>query len=358
MILFRYLGKEVIMLFAAITCILMVIFLSQEWFRWLSRVAAGHVPMSMMAQLLLLSLPQLLALLLPLSFFFALLLAYGRFYAESEMTAMLAGGMSPRRLSGYSLVMAALVALVAGSFSLGLSPQVMQKRQQLLRQGGLALMIELVVPGRLQRLGRHGPAVYVDRVSNDSLEGVFIAKRAADDAWDIVSATSAKIVEPVSGQRQLVLYNGRRYQGIVGERQFKITDFARFTLPITRTLQPIPLSVKSLTSLYLWQHYRDNLANSAELQWRVSIPLMTLILALISIPLARVSPQQGRYAKVLPGTLIIVVYANLLFFMRTWIKQGSFPVSIGLWGLHVVFLGVAMSLWWWPHSGLKRKLGY
>lgn len=355
--LFRYLSREVFSLLLAITLILLIIFLSNEWFRHISRVVAGRLSMAMMAELLLLSLPQLLGVLLPLGFFFALLIAYGRLYADNEMTVMFASGLSPVKLSIYTLVMACIVAIFAGTISLGVAPNIEVKRQQIMRQGGLALMVDLLLPGRFQTIDKHGTAVYVAATDNEKLRGIFIARRLPQKKqWDIVSAERGEIIEPDSGLRQLVLYQGQRYQGVLGQGDFYTTSFSELSFPLTKKQRSMPVNVKSRSSIYLWRHYHDSLGNSAELQWRLSIPMMAFILALISVPLSRVSPRQGRYAKIFPATLIIVVYANLLFFIRSWVKHGSFPVDIGLWGLHIAFLFVAAIIWWWPNSRLKSRL--
>ena len=53
-------------------------------------------------------------------------------------------------------------------------------------------------------------------------------------------------------------------------------------------------------------------------QWKISLPLLTLIISLIAIPLSRLRPRQGRYQKVLPALLIFVGYLGFL------ILAGSF----------------------------------
>lgn len=346
--LFRYLTREVCTLFIAITLILMVIFLSHEWFRYLSRVVAGRLSMTTMLELLLLSLPQLLGLLLPLGFFFALLVAKGRLYADSEMTAMFAGGLSPYKLGLFSLLMAIVIALISGTISLSIAPRVAKARQELLRRGGMALMVDLLLPGQFQAFGKR--VIFVESI-DDKLHGIFVAKQEPG-MLDIMTAAHGEILE--TDTRALVLYDGQRYQGPADSYEFNVTAFSQLKIPITKTTKPISMNVKSLPTSTLWQHYHENPAYIAELQWRFSVPLMAFILALISVPLARVSPRQGRYAKILPAILIIVVYANLLFFIRGWIKSGEFPVGIGLWGLHGVFLFLALILW--RFDSLKRLL--
>ncbi len=68
--------------------ILLLIFMSNQFVIYINRAASGKLPSILIFKLLLLELPNLAALLLPLGFYVSLLIAYGRLYAESEMTVL------------------------------------------------------------------------------------------------------------------------------------------------------------------------------------------------------------------------------------------------------------------------------
>src|SRR6185312_11366482 len=103
-IIFQYLAKEVLLTLLALTSILLLIFMSNQLVIYLNRAASGIIPGMLVMKLMILELPQLLGLLLPLGFYFALLLAYGRLYAEYEMTVLKACGFSHGQLLKYSLL--------------------------------------------------------------------------------------------------------------------------------------------------------------------------------------------------------------------------------------------------------------
>src|SRR5690554_7344546 len=71
---------------------------------------------------LLLRLPSFLQIIIPMSLFIAVLIGYGRMYAESEMTVLTATGFSNRRLLGYTMVPGVFFMLLVGFCSLWLSP--------------------------------------------------------------------------------------------------------------------------------------------------------------------------------------------------------------------------------------------
>jgi lipopolysaccharide export system permease protein len=54
------------------------------------------------------------------------------------------------------------------------------------------------------------------------------------------------------------------------------------------------------------------------------------------VPLARLAPRQGRYARVGYAVLIFFIYINLMIAGKTWIEKGVTPAWLGLWWVHVV----------------------
>ncbi|MDR9480612.1 MAG: LptF/LptG family permease, partial [Spiribacter sp.] len=79
---------------------------------------------------------------------------------------------------------------------------------------------------------------------------------------------------------------------------------------------------------------RDDMPAWAELQTRLSFPLMVLVLALGSLPLARTDPRQGRYAQVVSAVLLFMVYFNLLYTAQDWLASGQSPAWLGLIWVH------------------------
>jgi len=132
-LIFRYLAKEVFVTLAALTTILMLIFMSNQFVRYLGRVANGQIPLAIIMKLMMLELPNLMGLVLPLGFYVALLIAYGRLYAENEMTVLRACGYSPAKLLKHSYIMAIFVSGLVMTLVLWVSPMIAIERTKLLR---------------------------------------------------------------------------------------------------------------------------------------------------------------------------------------------------------------------------------
>jgi len=85
MILFRYFCKEVFASMTVITIVVMVIAVGSRFSGYLSDAASGRISREIVWLLLMYRLPGIIELILPISFFLAIMLAYGRLYADNEM---------------------------------------------------------------------------------------------------------------------------------------------------------------------------------------------------------------------------------------------------------------------------------
>jgi len=106
---------------------------------------------------------------------------------------------------------------------------------------------------------------------------------------------------------------------------------------------------------------RDLLENGdgiarAEIQWRLSVPITTLILALLAVPLSRSQPRQGRYGKLTIGLLIFIIYFNLLGAAKAWVEQGVLSGPLGLGWVHLAMLGFALALLAKQNNMLRRLI--
>src|SRR5208283_4733209 len=69
----------------------------------------------------------------------------------------------------------------------------------------------------------------------------------------------------------------------------------------------------------------------AQLQIRGSAPIMALVLTLIAVPLSRLQPRQGRYARVGYAIVAYFLYSNFLSLAKVWVEKGDLPPIVGVW---------------------------
>lgn len=350
MLIFRYLAKEVFTTLLALTSILLLIFMSNQFVRYLGRAASGSIPTAFIFKLLALELPMLMGMLMPLGFYMALLLAYGRLYADSEMTVLHACGYGPPKLLKHSLVMASGVALVVLFILLWVNPEISIERAKLLRSKGVQVLIQTLTPQRFTQLPGGEDVLYVSSMSDEhtKAEGVFLAHRAqhkGQQSWQVLHADVAKIQHNDKTQtNDLVLESGHAYQGLPGAADYRVVKFERYETPLPEPVISMKKGdMRAIKTRDLWPAKGDN-AKIAELQWRFSLPLMVIILTLVGVPLSRVNPRAGKYAKLLPAILIFILYADLMFVARDAIASDKVPWWLAVGGLHgtVALIGIAL----------------
>ena len=149
MIISSYIFREILKSQAVIAAILLLIFVSQSAIRLISSAASGQLPVSLVSTLTLYALPGILALMLPLTLFIAILLTLGRIGSDSEMVIFRAVGYSPARLRAIVLALGAVTAALCSWCSLDLAPRAAAARAALARCPELACRVPDDDYGRL-----------------------------------------------------------------------------------------------------------------------------------------------------------------------------------------------------------------
>lgn len=349
MIINRYLAKEVYSTLVATTLILLVVFLSNQLVRLLQSAAAGEISGHAVALLILLALPHLLSLLLPLSLFLSILLAYGRLYADNEMTILASCGVSPQQLLKTTLQFSVAIIFLVGVLSLWIDPKVSNYSEQIVA-GNTSTVLELLRPNSFQTINQGKWVIYVNQTSRDKkkLSEIFVAEQPSADSTKglrplgIISAQGGHQIEDHdTSDLFLVLTNGHRYEGVPGKKDFKIIQYSEYGIKLQQKVSDWQADNDNAPTTTLWQKRHDKFV-ATELQWRFSLPITAFILALLGTALSKIKPRRGRYAKLLPATICYIAYVQLLFLSRAWMKKGILSPLLGVWWVHLLFLCLAI----------------
>ena len=182
---------------------------------------------------------------------------------------------------------------------------------------------------------------YVETINNDNrtLQNVFVKTQRNGILNVITAARGYQQVDPQSGDKYLLLEDGYRYEGQPGDSQFKIIHFAKHGILLEeQEFTPAARKIVASSTPALWG--RAGTYEKAELQWRIAMPLATILLAALAIPLSRADPRQGRFAKLFIAIVIYAVYMNFLAVARSWLEHGTISASLGLWWVHGALLAI------------------
>lgn len=344
-ILDRYIFREVAATWLGVTAVLLFIMLTNQFARVLGEVVKGNFPKDAVFQVIGLTGLQYLTVLVPISLFLSIMMTMGRLYRDSEFPAMMACRIGPggiyRPLTWLVLPICFLIAWVA----VDLGPRAMATVEQISVDARREADLGTIEAGKFTSGGDGRSVVYVEKVNpNGQLENVFLERRSDTGAIATVLAKRGeqKAAEDEDG-RFIVLYDGRRYDGIPGTSEFRVVEFAEHGIPYRlpeaskAQLRPPEMPFMSLLK-------SGDAKSMAELQWRISVPITTLILALLAVPLSKSQPRQGRYGKIMIGLLVFIVYFNLLGAGKAWVEQGAMSGALGLWWVHGIMLGLALLL--------------
>jgi lipopolysaccharide export system permease protein len=341
----RYLLREVAVTFVVVTGVLLVILLSNQLARVLGQAAQSGFPASVVLSLIGLTTLQQLTVLLPVGLFLGIMLALGRLYHESEMTAIGACGVGPLALYRPLLLLALVVAGVLAMLSFRIVPAAGARAQQIRVEALRIAQFGALEPGRFRSFAGGDAVFYAERVdSSGQLHGVFVQRRVGDRV-ELAVADRAEQRGAGQMEQEFVLYDGRRYEGVPGFPEWRIVEFREHGIPVRLPDLAAGKQQFELAPTRTLIGSDDNRAR-AELAWRAAVPVMALVLTALAVPLARLRPRQGRFARVAHAILAYFVYSNVLAAVRVWIEKGSAGGDFGLWWVHLLPLALAAALVW------------
>ena len=344
----------------AVVIVLLLIFSTRHFALFLADAASGKISSEIVFNMLALRTVTSLSVIFPFGLYIAVLLAFGRLYKDSEMTALAACGVGPVRVIRAVFLVAVVCSMLVVVFSFWVTPWAHEKVFQVREQARAATPFATVAAGQFSGIGNSGQVFYVEELTEDrsQLEDVFVQSIQKDGRLDVFSARSGhQTIDPKNHARYLVLMDGYRYVGTPGSADFTIQKFKKNALQLEQQeVVSLHRTRWATPTLDLW--FSNNLLDQAELQGRFSMPLATLLLAVLAVLLSRTSPRQGRFAKLFIAVLVFVTYYNTLGVAQSWVARGEVPVLIGIWWVHVCLLmamtTIAIKYWGWRPFGSEN----
>ncbi len=347
-ILDRYLLREVLRSWLAITLILWLILASNRLVRYLAQAAAGELPGDVVFVLLGVKTAWFLVYVLPFSLALGMVMALGRMYRDNEMTVLSACAVGPWRIYKPLLAMGVVIALLLLWLALYVSPGIASYGARLERQAQEEADVSLLGAGRFNEIRGGALTFYAERLSDDrkDMQNLFVyvrEDRKKGRAPLVMVAESAHRMMDETGDEYMVFVDGHRYEGRPGDAEYRIMQFERqgVRIELPGKAEPAPKLDAVPTARLLSSNERRDIV---ELQWRLSVPVSVLVLVLLSVPLSRISPRKGRFGGLAMAFLVFVVYYNLLGTAKVWVEQGTIPASLGLWWVHLLPALLALAL--------------
>ncbi len=370
MIIQRYIVREIMSTFAATLFVLLLIIVGNTFVRLLGKVSGGGLPLDALGKLVFLGSINGLIKLVPIALLIGMMLAFGRFYRDHEISAMHSSGMGPKQfykgiflfVGPLTLVIAALTLFVIPGLE-RTSNNVKQEIQQRPEAAGIpvgefmhskagdkriTLFVEDIDEKNvvMKRFFMHLKENNNSKKKTISLDNNYPQNNNSDPKEDdvevILSAQQALLyVDPNNGNRIVKIENGSRYDNNKTTGEMSIFSFSEHGIHIPALKVNISKDLEAEPTLSLLkQNDRESLA---EIHWRLALIFSAPVMALLAFPLSHTTPRQGRFGKLAFGILLYAVYANLIISGKSMIEDGRIPPWLGLWWTHLIF--IALSFW-------------
>jgi lipopolysaccharide export system permease protein len=342
----RYVLREVALSWLAVTGVLGAILVSNQLAQVLGQAAERGYPRAVILRLIGLMSIQNGTLLIPIGLLLGIALALGRLYHDSEMAALRACGVGPGAVLRPIAVLAAGVTVAVAWLVLDTAPRAFARAQDIQKEALRSAEFGMLEPGKFHSFSRGRAVLYAESADPDgTLRRVFLQRRDGIHVEIVLADRARHLVSEDGDVHTLVLYDGERFEGSPGLAEMRRVRFAEHGIPVRVAAQAGgPVRVEGRPT-------GDLLADGgrparAEFEWRLSLPLMVVVLTLLAVPLSELQPRQGRYARIGVVLLVFFIYSNLLSAARTWFEKGTVPEFLGLWWPHLLVLAVAAVLWW------------
>ena len=354
MILRRYMTQQVAANTAIVLLFLMALMLGGRLIRYFGIAAEGRLDVGLLFAIIGYNIPTFLELILPLSFFIALMLVLGRMYVDHEMSVLFASGISRGRLTRLMIPLITGLFVFQMGISLLAKPWGLSNSEQIWQTQSLGSLLDLVRPKTFISSGNYH--LYVDEFDKEKreLKNLYVVQQQTDKSGKIakndviITATRAYQVpsKDTDSSMQLDLFQGRRYELGTNQANYNQASFEKYRITLEK-----PASEKITETNVETQTTAKLLANTqkpevkAELGYRFTMPWLIIIAAMLATPLAQVRPRQGRWLRLLPSVLIFASCAISIISLRTAIGKERISEYAYIW-LMLGFIAFALLLNW------------
>lgn len=338
----------------AVLSVIVIIIVSRKFIRVLGKAIEGSISNETVLNILGLKMVVASAAFLPASIFMAILMVLGRMYRDQEMAAVASAGGGAAAVYRAVFLLVLPLSLVASALSMVASPWAEARMQIMTAEDESSADIRGISAGRFTESSSGELVFYVEDVDfGGRMHNVFVQNRE-HGRLGIINAKHGRL-EYRPGGLYLILEQGERIQGVPGQKDFVIENFAEYGVRLEKKSRAVTLHREAISTEELWKS--DKPYDIAEIQKRLSIPLGVLFLSFLAVPLAKLSPRGGVYGSLLVAFGIYFVYGNLIRVNHSWVVKEALPADVGYFWIYLLLLmlggGLLIRLYGWRWIQLK-----
>lgn len=308
--------------------------------------AKGWIPNDAITTMLGFSLIKFMPMIMSLTIFIAVLLTLTRWHRDSEMVIWFSTGLSITKWIKPTMQFALPVVVIISLLSFFVMPWATNKIEDYRVELKSRDEVSAISPGVFKESNSGDRVYFVEELGDlgNVVKNVFVQTTQHQKTGVIVAQEGSRF-KAKNDDNFLLLEKGRRYASKPGSAEISITEFEQYAIRTeTKEVARKPSDSNMLTTNILLKS--DNLKDRAELQWRLAIPVSTVILLLLAITLSFVDPRAGRSLNLMFALFVFIIYNNMLNIFQAWIEQDRINVHLGLWPVHGLFLLLSIYLFY------------
>jgi LPS export ABC transporter permease LptG/LPS export ABC transporter permease LptF len=332
-----------------------------------------NIPISAVLKLIALAMPQLLTLTIPMSVLLGVLIGVGRLSADSEVIALKACGIGPKRMLIPVLCLGVFGWAVCSALFLWVEPEFSYLRHRL--QSRVALRVDVRKELKSRALFEEIPGLllYADRVyaGGSSLNRVILSQTDAQERDLLTTAPRARLdYDPKTGRTRLTLEDGvthrsdpakpENYQIYGADRQmaFREPD-AGFKVRTKLLKEPQQKNYREQSLSELQDAYqkagqlehvptrqRLQAAIEAIRQEKFALPMACVVFSFVGFPLGVFNRRGGKSSGIAISLGVVLVYWLILTFGEQLATEGKVSPYVALWTGNCLFTALGIFLIW------------
>lgn len=348
-ILDKYIFREVCKAFLFGICAFSAVFIgSGTLFKIAKYITDYGASLSAVIKVFIFGLPNVIMWTFPMSMLLATLLTFGRLSSSSEITAMKSCGIGFFRIATPAIILGFFVSIAAILFNEHVVPWANTAYRNVVYyeiQGNTGaksqdhIILKDIKDGQIQRL------LYARRYDADSQSLQNVTLQEFNDAGKVSHVENAEYAEYEG--KEWIMHNGMLYDISDGESEHTLR-FNTQVLPISASPRqlvreqknPEELTMKELKAQIriMKTQYVDTNKLETELYQRITVPMASLIFALIGVPLGLQPTRNSSSAGFAMSVIIIFFYYALMTMANAIGRSGVLSPMLAVWIPNIVGL--------------------
>ena len=351
----KYILRQIIEMFIMGVCVFTsIIFASDTFITLIKQISLFGIPFNVALMMIILNLPQVIVMTIPMGVLLATVMTLNGLSLKSEITVMRACGIGLNRVAKPIFIFALLMSICSFVINETVVP-VMTKQSKDLALWSLGqknipegkqnfVFKELNDGGSIKRL------FYVGYCENKTLHNITVLDTAKDGTIQVLQADEGKTSPEGWEFEKGAVYTVDDDGQILNTTLFD-SSVVKFGLDMSKELNKNVAKEMNFTKLidYIRHNHIDEKERNAihiELYDKLALPLTTIALVLIGVPLA-ITPPRVRYNRgFLFSILIIFAYYLIRALSISFGEAGTLQPFLAAWMPNIVLTIIGTILYY------------